>query len=60
MQQIIKEMDTNILEINTEINDYQNFLNILKEYLSKNPNITFNDFKKELNKYMLKKNIIII
>ena len=43
-------MPIDILEINNEISNYQNFLNILKLYLSKNHNITFNDFKKETNK----------
>ena len=37
---------TNIVEIEKEISNYQNFTDSLKEYLKLNPVITFNDFKR--------------
>ena len=53
---LVKEIPINILEVNKEISNYQKFRNFLKEYLGKNPNINFNDFRKEGDKLYTEKN----
>ena len=53
---LVKEIPTNFLEINKEISNYQEFRKNLKEYLGKNPNTNFNDFKKEADKLYAKNN----
>ena len=55
---LVKESPTNILEINHEISNYQEFRNFLKDYLGKNPNINYNDFQKEAVKFYNDKNYI--
>ena len=56
MWNLIKEMPTNILLVNKEISNYQDFRNILKDCLGKNPNINFNDFRNEGDILYSKKN----
>ena len=53
---LVKEKPTNILEVNKEISNYQEFRNFLKEYLGKNHNINFNDFRKEGDKLYTENN----
>ena len=45
------------MEINTEITNYQNFTEVLKELLNKNPVISFNDFTKKAQNLYYERNI---
>ena len=55
--EIDKAKITNIIQVEKEINNYQNFTEALKDILNKNPVISFNDFKKNAQNLYYERNL---